>query len=54
MRAVLIDGGVPFDKEEDSDNDHPRYHLTREAVTAIAVFCTLPMPQDGNADVLAR
>lgn len=26
----LIDGGVPFDKEEDSDNDHPRYHLTRE------------------------
>ncbi|MEZ8096646.1 L-aspartate oxidase [Photobacterium swingsii] len=25
----LIDGGVPFDKEE-SDNEEPRYHLTRE------------------------
>jgi L-aspartate oxidase len=27
----LIDGGVPFDREEDDDDDeHPRYHLTRE------------------------
>ncbi len=28
----LIDGGVPFDKEEDSNDgeDSPRYHLTRE------------------------
>lgn len=26
----LIDGGVPFDKIEDGDNDEPRYHLTRE------------------------
>lgn len=26
----LIDGGVPFDKEEDSDEEEPRYHLTRE------------------------
>lgn len=28
----LIDGGVPFDKEEDSEDgdDSPRYHLTRE------------------------
>ncbi|MDC0610641.1 L-aspartate oxidase [Vibrio sp.] len=26
----LIDGGVPFDLEEDSDEKHPKYHLTRE------------------------
>jgi L-aspartate oxidase len=26
----LIDGGVPFDQEDDSDESHPRYHLTRE------------------------
>ena len=26
----LIDGGVPFDREEDDSDDEPRYHLTRE------------------------
>ncbi|NAW69057.1 L-aspartate oxidase [Vibrio sp. V27_P1S3P104] len=26
----LIDGGVPFDREENDDDAHPRYHLTRE------------------------
>ena len=26
----LIDGGVPFDREENDSDDHPRYHLTRE------------------------
>lgn len=26
----LIDGGVPFDREENSDDGEPRYHLTRE------------------------
>ncbi|NVP01976.1 FAD-dependent oxidoreductase, partial [Photobacterium damselae subsp. damselae] len=26
----LIDGGVPFDQEEASDEQSPRYHLTRE------------------------
>jgi len=26
----LIDGGVPFDLDENSDKDHPKYHLTRE------------------------
>lgn len=26
----LIDGGVPFDREEDDSDDQPRYHLTRE------------------------
>jgi L-aspartate oxidase len=26
----LIDGGVPFDREEDDSDDSPRYHLTRE------------------------
>ncbi|WP_120513294.1 L-aspartate oxidase [Photobacterium salinisoli] len=26
----LIDAGVPFDQEDNSTDDHPRYHLTRE------------------------
>ena len=26
----LIDGGVPFDREESDSDDAPRYHLTRE------------------------
>ncbi|MDW2047180.1 L-aspartate oxidase, partial [Vibrio sp. 708] len=26
----LIDGGVPFDREDDDSDDEPRYHLTRE------------------------
>ena len=26
----LIDGGVPFDREENDNNGNPRYHLTRE------------------------
>ncbi|MCJ2376014.1 L-aspartate oxidase [Vibrio sp. ZSDZ34] len=26
----LIDGGVPFDREENDSDDKPRYHLTRE------------------------
>ena len=26
----LIDGGVPFDREDNDSDDHPRYHLTRE------------------------
>lgn len=26
----LIDGGVPFDREENDDGEKPRYHLTRE------------------------
>ncbi|WCE30164.1 L-aspartate oxidase [Vibrio sp. SCSIO 43137] len=26
----LIDGGVPFDREEDDSDEAPRYHLTRE------------------------
>ncbi|KLV06498.1 MULTISPECIES: L-aspartate oxidase [Photobacterium] len=26
----LIDGGVPFDREDSGDSDQPRYHLTRE------------------------
>ncbi|WNJ96212.1 L-aspartate oxidase [Vibrio ruber] len=26
----LIDGGVPFDLDEGSQQDHPKYHLTRE------------------------
>ncbi|PWI34627.1 L-aspartate oxidase [Vibrio albus] len=26
----LIDGGVPFDREDDDSDDSPRYHLTRE------------------------
>lgn len=26
----LIDGGVPFDREDDNDGDEPRFHLTRE------------------------
>jgi L-aspartate oxidase len=26
----LIDGGVPFDREENDSDDDPRYHLTRE------------------------
>ncbi|QIA62465.1 L-aspartate oxidase [Vibrio astriarenae] len=26
----LIDGGVPFDREDDDSDDKPRYHLTRE------------------------
>ncbi|ASA56221.1 L-aspartate oxidase [Vibrio gazogenes] len=26
----LIDGGVPFDLDEGSHQDHPKYHLTRE------------------------
>ncbi len=26
----LIDGGVPFDREENDSDEHPRYHLTRE------------------------
>ncbi len=26
----LIDGGVPFDREEDDSDDAPKYHLTRE------------------------
>ncbi len=26
----LIDGGVPFDLDEDSDDETPKYHLTRE------------------------
>lgn len=26
----LIDGGVPFDREEDDSDEEPRYHLTRE------------------------
>lgn len=26
----LIDGGVPFDREEDDSDDDPKYHLTRE------------------------
>ena len=26
----LIDGGVPFDREESDSDDNPRFHLTRE------------------------
>ncbi len=26
----LIDGGVPFDREDDNDSDEPKFHLTRE------------------------
>ncbi|NOI68382.1 MULTISPECIES: L-aspartate oxidase [unclassified Vibrio] len=26
----LIDGGVPFDREDDDSDDDPKYHLTRE------------------------
>ncbi|CAE6915057.1 L-aspartate oxidase [Vibrio sp. B1FLJ16] len=26
----LIDGGVPFDREDDDSDEEPRYHLTRE------------------------
>ncbi|WP_028022995.1 L-aspartate oxidase [Enterovibrio calviensis] len=26
----LIDGGVPFDREENSNSDEPKFHLTRE------------------------
>ncbi len=40
----LIDGGVPFD-QEDSDDEIPRYHLTREEGTVTDVFFTPPMRQ---------